>query len=89
MAIGREDVAELVEKNPELAVRLVTPLMSMTVERFRAASRFFADVVQGGEQASRRVSTDELTGLYNRAFLDDAIQSFFEFEKQQPPLASS
>jgi GGDEF domain-containing protein len=86
--IGREEFAELMEKNPELGVRFATPLMGMTVERFRASSRFFADVVQWGEQASRRVITDELTGLYNRAFLDDALLNFFEISKSNSkPLA--
>jgi diguanylate cyclase (GGDEF)-like protein len=88
IVIGRDEFAELVEKNPELSVRFVTTLMSMTVERFRASSRFFADVVQWGEQASRRVITDELTGLYNRAFLDDALLNFFEISKSNSkPLA--
>ncbi len=58
------------------------------MERFRSSSRFFSDVVQWGENASRRVITDELTGIYNRAFLDDALESFFEISRNNnKPLA--
>jgi diguanylate cyclase (GGDEF)-like protein len=71
----------LIEENPEEATLLVSTLLSRTISRFRSSSRFLADVVQWGERASRRVITDELTGIYNRAFLEDALENFFNISK--------
>lgn len=71
----------LIEINPEYATTFISSLLSRTIGRFRASSRFLADVVQWGERASRRVITDELTSLYNRAFLEDALENFFNISK--------
>lgn len=78
-----EEVAfiNLMEKNHELATKLISGQLCQTIRQFRKSSRFLADVVQWGENASRRVITDEQTGIYNRAFLDDAIESFFNISK--------
>ena len=78
----------IMENNPGTGIKFINPLMSRTVERFRSSSKFFSDVVQWGENASRRVITDELTGIYNRSFLDDALVSFFEISRSNSkPLA--
>lgn len=71
----------LMEKNPEAATRLIARLLSRTIGQFRSSSSFLADVVQWGENASRRVITDEMTGIYNRAFLEDAMENFFNISK--------
>lgn len=67
----------LIDTEPECSIKLISKLLSHTIMQFRKSSRFLADVVEWGEKASRRVITDELTGLYNRAFLDDALENFF------------
>ncbi len=54
---------------------------SLTIQRLKDTSKFLADVVQWGEEASRRVITDEMTGVYNRVFLEDALESFFNISK--------
>jgi diguanylate cyclase (GGDEF)-like protein len=77
IVIGESSFKEFMENHAELSTRIISKLMSMTVKRFRASSRFLTDIVEWGESASRRVITDEITGLYNRAFLDDALENFF------------
>jgi len=77
LVIGENEFLELIEKTPEYSIRLISNLLSHSIMQLRKSSRFLADVVEWGEKASRRVITDELTGLYNRAFLDDAIENFF------------
>ncbi len=77
LVIEEKDFLELIETAPERSIKLISQLLSHTIMQFRKSSRFLADVVEWGEKASRRVITDELTGLYNRAFLDDAIENFF------------
>jgi diguanylate cyclase (GGDEF)-like protein len=81
LTVGEEDITALVDNNPDTGVKLISLLVSLSIEKLRKSSKFLADVVQWGENASRRVITDELTGVYNRAFLDDALENFFNASK--------
>ncbi len=71
----------LIENDSAAAVPLLSRLLELTIQRLRRSSSFLADVVQWGEMASRRVITDELTGVYNRAFLQDALENFFNISQ--------
>jgi diguanylate cyclase (GGDEF)-like protein len=77
LTIEEKKFLQLIEDKPEFSIKFISNLLSGTIDQFRKSSRFLADVVEWGEKASRRVITDELTGLYNRAFLDDALENFF------------
>jgi len=79
--VTKNDFTLLIEKNPVIATKLISMFLSLTIRHLRNSSKFLADIVQWGESASRRVITDELTGLYNRSFLDDALDSFFHISK--------
>jgi diguanylate cyclase (GGDEF)-like protein len=79
--ISEKNMLLLIENESEIAMKFISRLLSMTINQLRNSSKFLADVVQWGENASRRVITDELTGLYNRAFLDDALENFFYISK--------
>jgi diguanylate cyclase (GGDEF)-like protein len=79
--ITEKSMLELIENNSEIAIKFISQLLSLTIHQLRNSSKFLADIVQWGENASRRVITDELTGLYNRAFLDDALENFFYISK--------
>lgn len=81
LTIDQAAIFRLIADKPVPAVKFVSQLLGLTVKRLRGYSRFLADIVQWGESASRRVITDELTGVYNRLFLDDVLQSFFEISK--------
>jgi diguanylate cyclase (GGDEF)-like protein len=81
LAISEEKLLKLIEENSEVAVKFISHLLSFTIRRFRRSSAFYSDIVQWGENASRRVITDELTGIYNRAFLEDAVENFFSISK--------
>lgn len=77
LVIDENGFLKLIETAPGSSISFISKLLSFTITRFRKSSKFLSDVVEWGEKASRRVITDELTGLYNRAFLDDAIENFF------------
>jgi diguanylate cyclase (GGDEF)-like protein len=88
LEISEDRITALTGEHPSVAVKFVSQLLSLTVLRLRGFSRFFADIIQWGEHASRRVITDELTGVYNRLFLDDVLESFFNISKSNgKPLA--
>jgi two-component system cell cycle response regulator len=45
-------------------------------------------MVRWGDEASRRAITDELTGAYNRRFLDNSLDDYFETaKKSKKPLS--
>jgi diguanylate cyclase (GGDEF)-like protein len=81
LVFSRNTFDKLISDNPETATHFIRIILSKTIKRLRESSSFLADVVQWGESASRRVITDEMTGIYNRAFLDDAMDNFFHISK--------
>ncbi|HEY1406699.1 MAG TPA: GGDEF domain-containing protein [Spirochaetota bacterium] len=88
ISLREEKVAQLISENSAIAVKFISQLLSLNIQHLRGSSKFFADIVEWGEQASRRVITDELTGVYNRLFLDDVLESFFNISKSNnKPLA--
>jgi diguanylate cyclase (GGDEF)-like protein len=81
LAMSETKILKMIDENSDVAVKFISRLLSLTIQRFRRSSAFYSDIVQWGENASRRVITDELTGIYNRAFLEDAIENFFNISK--------
>ncbi len=81
LVIGEGDFLKMMEDESDIAVKLIYRILSLTIQRLKDTSKFLADVVQWGEEASRRVITDEMTGVYNRVFLEDALESFFNISK--------
>jgi len=41
------------------------------------SSKSYSDLIRWGESARRRAITDEMTGLYNRSFLEESIKEYF------------
>lgn len=60
-------------EQPQAAARIIRRVLTDTTQRLRSTSTFVSDMVSWGEAARKRAITDSLTGLYNRRFLDDAI----------------
>jgi diguanylate cyclase (GGDEF)-like protein len=42
------------------------------------SSKSYSDLIRWGESARRRAITDEMTGLYNRSFLEESIKKYFD-----------
>lgn len=66
----------LMERAPATANRVMFRLLNVTASRLRRTRGLVSEMVLWGEQASRRAVTDERTGLYNRRFLDDTLESY-------------
>ncbi|MCU0848969.1 MAG: GGDEF domain-containing protein [Spirochaetes bacterium] len=81
LSINKKNFSDLIENNPGSSIKLISRLLGLTIQKLRNTSRFLSDVVEWGENASRRTVTDELTGVYNRAFLEDAFENFFNISK--------
>jgi diguanylate cyclase (GGDEF)-like protein len=71
------DFYRLVFEHPMIALKLLTSIGSVMTSWLNESSRFLNDLVRWGETARRRAVTDELTGLYNRRFLEESLENRF------------
>ena len=81
-AMETSDIAELpgidfyriIFDHPMIGVKMLKAITKVQNNWLDQTSRHLSDLVRWGERARRRAITDELTGLYNRRFLDDSIK---------------
>lgn len=85
--LHKKDFFSILESEPNIAIKIMYRMLNITTQRLRNTSKFLSDVVRWGDDASRRAVTDELTGAYNRRFLDNSLDDFVEAaEKSGKPL---
>ena len=72
--LSKADFLSLMSKHAETAIKVMSKMASITAGRLQNTGAFLTDLVQWGEGARRRAITDDLTGLHNRRFLDDALE---------------
>lgn len=77
-SLHESDFYGMMNVRPRTAIKIMHRMLNITTQRLQNTSEFLSDMVHWGEEASRRVVTDELTGAYNRRFLDDALPRHFE-----------
>lgn len=68
------DFDRLIRTHPSIAIKVMYRMLNITTKRLSNSSNFLSDMVQWGEGARKRAITDEFTGLYNRRYLDEAIE---------------
>ena len=77
LSLGRDAFYELIRSHPGTATEIMYKMLNITTERLRNTNNFLSDMVQWGEKARKRAVTDDFTGLYNRRFLEDALEEKF------------
>ena len=75
--LRKEDLFLLMREHPATAIKMMYRMINITTGRLTHTSSFPSDLVQWGEGARRRAITDDLTGLYNRRYLDDVLDQQF------------
>ena len=85
-SLSRNAFTDVIAQHPEIALKLMYRMLNITTQRLRGTSEFVSEMVQWGEGARRRAVTDELTGVYNRRFLEDSLGLYLAEagEKGQP-----
>jgi diguanylate cyclase (GGDEF)-like protein len=58
-------------------------MLNITVQRLEKTGAFLSDMVTWGEEARRRAVTDEMTGVYNRRFLEDVVVDHFRAAQRE------
>lgn len=74
LALREHDFHGLLATSPAAAARIMRQMLLVTKRRLQNAGDFLSEMVQWGEEARRRAVTDPLTGLYNRRYLDEALE---------------
>jgi diguanylate cyclase (GGDEF)-like protein len=81
LGLHEKDFYRMIEEYPDIATKIMYRMLNITAQRLRDTGEFLSDMVHWGEAARRRAITDELTGAYNRRFLDDALVSQIDLAK--------
>jgi diguanylate cyclase (GGDEF)-like protein len=75
-ALSRTEFSAIVAEHPRIALKLMYRMLNVATQRLRGTSEVASDMVQWGEGAQKRAITDELTGAYNRRFLEDSLDGY-------------
>ena len=78
MVLQGIDFYRIVFEHPMIGVRMLKNITKVQNSWLDQSSRHLSDLTRWGEAARRRAITDELTGLYNRRFLDESLKDRFE-----------
>ena len=75
--LGGDDFYHIINKHPMIAVKVLKAIGNVQSRWWEQSFRYLGDLIRWGDTALRRAITDELTGLYNRRFLEDTTRSRF------------
>jgi diguanylate cyclase (GGDEF)-like protein len=71
------DFYRIIEDYPAIGFKLLRSISFVQNSWLDQSSKSVSDLVRWGETARRRAITDEMTGLYNRRFLEDSVKERF------------
>ncbi|OQY34947.1 MAG: hypothetical protein B6241_03470 [Spirochaetaceae bacterium 4572_59] len=74
LSLKSDDFYQFIRKKPKAGISIMHSMLKTITERLQHTGAFLSDMVTWGEQARVRAITDDFTGLYNRRFLDEAIE---------------
>ena len=82
-SLSKDAFTDIIAAHPELALKLMYRMLNVTTQRLRGTSEFVSEMVLWGEGARKRAVTDELTGVYNRRFLEDSLANYVADAKEK------
>lgn len=86
-SLSKAGFTAIIDQNPRIALKLMYRMLNVTTQRLRDTSSIVSDMVTWGESARKRAVTDELTGVYNRRFLEDSLDGYLaEAREKGAPL---
>ena len=77
MVLQGIDFYRVIFEHPMMGIKLLNSIGLVQNGWLNENSKYLKDLVQWGETARRRAITDELTGLYNRNFLEESMKERF------------
>jgi diguanylate cyclase (GGDEF)-like protein len=77
MVLQGIDFYRIIFDHPMIGIKILSSIGAVQNIWFKQTSRHLKELVTWGETARRRAITDELTGLYNKNFLEESIKDKF------------
>jgi diguanylate cyclase (GGDEF)-like protein len=78
MVLQGIDFYRIIFEHPMIGIKMLRAIGRVQNTWLDQSSKHLSDLTRWGETARRRAITDELTGLYNRRFLEESIKDRFE-----------
>jgi len=78
MVLQGIDFYRIIFEHPMVGIKMLNSIGAVQSGWLNQNSSYLRDLVQWGETARRRAITDELTGLYNRNFLEESMNDRFK-----------
>ncbi|MCL2444484.1 MAG: GGDEF domain-containing protein, partial [Treponema sp.] len=72
-----EDFYRIISEHPITGFKILRAIGIVQNRWLDQTSKSFSDLIRWGETARKRAITDEMTGLYNRRFLEETIKERF------------
>lgn len=71
------DFYNIISQHPMAGFKLLRSISNVQNRWLDSTSKSYSDLIRWGESARKRAITDEMTGLYNRSFLEESIKERF------------
>ena len=71
------DFFRIIEERPMIGFKILRAISVVQNRWLDQTSKSFSDLIRWGETARKRAITDEMTGIYNRRFLEEFIKERF------------
>ena len=78
LSLKGADFFTLMSESPQAATKIMHRMLNITAMRLYNTNEFLSEMVRWGEKARKRAISDEFTGLFNRRFLDAALERQFK-----------
>jgi len=75
LSLDSDAFSRLMDNEPSAAIKIMQRMLNTSTNRLQKTGAFLSDMVKWGENARIRAVTDDFTGLYNRRFFDEALES--------------
>jgi len=77
LLIKKDDFNRIISQRPLTGYKMLRTIGIIENQWLDRSTKSYYDLIRWGEQASRRAVTDEMTGLYNRSFLEESVKERF------------
>jgi len=77
MSLKEIDFFRIISQHPIIGFKILRSISIVQNQWLSQSSKSYNDLIRWGETARRRAITDEMTGLYNRRFLEESIKERF------------
>jgi diguanylate cyclase (GGDEF)-like protein len=79
----KDDFNRIISQRPVTGYKILRTIGIIENQWLDRSAKSYYDLIRWGEDASRRAITDEMTGLYNRSFLEESVKERFNNQSME------